>query len=99
MLKTPVRAPRQTRYRRAVRQNHPRLRLGELLIVNRRHLERAPRIFIEHHNTQRPHRALELQPPQPAEQLPTATIGEVQRRDRLGGLIIHEYVTETPPEM
>jgi hypothetical protein len=36
------------------------------------------------------HRALELQPSQPPEPSPTATIGEIQRRDRLGGLI-HEY--------
>jgi hypothetical protein len=36
------------------------------------------------------HRALKLQPPQPREQPPTPAIGEIQRRDRLGGLI-HEY--------
>jgi hypothetical protein len=42
------------------------------------------------HNTQRPHRALELQPPLPAQPPPTATIGEIRRHDRLGGLI-HEY--------
>jgi hypothetical protein len=35
-------------------------------------------------------RALKLQPPQPREPPPTPAIGEIQRRDRLGGLI-HEY--------
>jgi putative transposase len=64
--------------------------LDWLLILNRRHLERVLRVFVEHYNTQRPHRALDLQPPQPAEPPPTPTIGEIHRHDRLGGLI-HEY--------
>jgi transposase InsO family protein len=64
--------------------------LDWLLILDRRHLERVLRVFVAHYNTHRPHRALELQPPQPPEPSPTATIGEIQRRDRLGGLI-HEY--------
>jgi putative transposase len=42
------------------------------------------------HNVHRPHRALKLQPPHPREPPPTATTGEIERRDRLGGLI-HEY--------
>jgi hypothetical protein len=37
-----------------------------------------------------PHRALDLQPPQPRKPPPTPTIGEIHRHDRLGGLI-HEY--------
>jgi hypothetical protein len=37
-----------------------------LLIVNRRHLERVLRIFVDRDNTQRPHRALTLLPPQRA---------------------------------
>jgi putative transposase len=60
------------------------------LIVNRRHLERVLRVFVAHQNAHRPHRALKLQPPQPAEPPPTPPIGEIRRRDRLGGLI-HEY--------
>jgi hypothetical protein len=38
------------------------------------------------------HRALNLRPPQPREPppTPTPTVGQVCRRDRLGGLI-HEY--------
>jgi hypothetical protein len=64
--------------------------LDRLLILDRRHLERVLRVFVAHYNTHRPHHALELQPPQPPEPSPTATIGEIQRRDRLGGLI-HEY--------
>jgi hypothetical protein len=41
-------------------------------------------------NTQRPHRALELRPPAPDEPRKGSPIGEIRRRDRLGGLI-HEY--------
>ena len=63
--------------------------LDWLLILNRRHLERVLRVFVDHYNAQRPHRALKLQPPEPEGPEPTS-IGEIRRRDRLGGLI-HEY--------
>jgi hypothetical protein len=36
------------------------------------------------------HRALELQPPAPDERREESSLGEIRRRDRLGGLI-HEY--------
>jgi putative transposase len=90
VVKTPVRAPRANaiaeRFVRTVRAEC----LDWLLIVNRRHLERVLRVFVEHYNTQRPHRALKLHAPQRAEPPPTPTIGEIRRHDRLGGLI-HEY--------
>jgi putative transposase len=90
IVKTPVRAPQANaiaeRFVRTVRAEC----LDWLLILNRRHLERVLRIFVEHYNTHRPHRALKLQPPQPREPPPTPSIGAIQRHDRLGGLI-HEY--------
>jgi putative transposase len=90
IVKTPVRAPQANaiaeRFVRTVRAEC----LDWLLILNRRHLERVLRVFVEHYNAQRPHRALKLQPPQPHEPPPTATSGAIQRHDRLGGLI-HEY--------
>jgi hypothetical protein len=63
------------------------------LIINRRHLERVLRVFVDHYNTHRPHRSLNLAPPEPSEQKigvigPPTSI--VKRRIRLGGLI-HEY--------
>jgi len=65
-----------------------------LLILNRRHLERVLRVFVHHYNSHRPHRALNLTPPNPAPptlQLVAAPRSEqIERRDRLGGLI-HEY--------
>jgi putative transposase len=82
IVKTPVRASKANaiaeRFVRTVRVEC----LDWLLIVNRRHLERVLRLFVEHYNAQTPHRA--AKPP------PTPTIGEIRRHDRLGGLI-HEY--------
>ena len=64
--------------------------LDWLLILNRRHLDRVLRVYVDHYNIHRPHRARKLQSQQPREPPPTATIGQIERRDRLGGLI-HEY--------
>jgi putative transposase len=90
VVKTPVRAPQANaiaeRFVRTVRVEC----LDWLLILNRRHLERVLRVYAEHYNTHRPHRALRLQPPQPREPPPSAIVGEIERHDRLGGLI-HEY--------
>jgi putative transposase len=88
IVKTPVRAPQANaiaeRFVRTVRVEC----LDWLLILNRRHLERVLRVFVDHYNTHRPHRALKLLPPQRAQ--PPPTVGEIRRHDRLGGLI-HEY--------
>jgi putative transposase len=90
IVKTPMRAPKANtiaeRFVKTVRAEC----LDWLLILNGRHLERVLRVFIDHYNTQRPHRALELQPPQPREPPPTGTTGAIKRHDHLGGLI-HEY--------
>ncbi len=68
--------------------------LDWLLFLNRWHLERVLRIFVEHYNGHRPHRTLNLMPPDPQRPpLRLATSSrpdDVERRDRLGGLI-HEY--------
>jgi hypothetical protein len=64
--------------------------LDWLLIVNRQHLERVLRVFIHHYNGHRPHRSLDLLPPDPPPTLRPASPprpDHVERRDRLGGLI------------
>ena len=65
--------------------------LDWLLILGQRQLDRVLRVYVDHYNTERPHRALGRQPPiaiqPPPPPPPQATI---QRRDRLGGLL-HEY--------
>ena len=93
IIQTPIRAPKANaiaeRFVRTVRSEC----FDWLLILNRRHLERVLRIFVHHYNGDRPHRSLNLAPPDPpvrklrVVRRPTT---DVQRRDRLGGLV-HEY--------
>ena len=65
--------------------------LDWLLILDQDHLERVLRVFIDHYNVHRPHRALGLIPPEPPQPTPPPWCGgHIQRRDRLGG-VIHEY--------
>ncbi len=94
IIRTPVRAPKANavaeRFVLTVRSEC----LDWLLILNRRHLERVLRTFVDHYNRHRPHRALNLTPPD--QERPTLRLvnssgwDRVERRDRLGGLI-HEY--------
>ena len=90
IVKTPVRAPKANavaeRFVRTVRSEC----LDWLLVLNRRHLEHALRVYAEHYNRQRPHRALALRPPNGQAKPSLPALGEIQRHDRLGGLI-HEY--------
>jgi putative transposase len=93
VLVTPVQAPNAyaERWVRTIRAEC----LDWLLIVGRGHLEQVLRIYARHYNYNhhRPHRALELKPPN-APAAPTL-VGEarrarVRRRDLLGGAL-HEY--------
>jgi transposase InsO family protein len=90
IVKTPVRAPRANaiaeRFVRTVRAEC----LDWLLILNRRHLEGVLRVYVDHYNRRRPHRALELRPPELDERRQRSPEGKIRRRDQLGGLI-HEY--------
>ena len=90
IVKTPVRAPKANaiaeRFVRTVRSEC----LDWLLILNRRHLESVLRVYVDHYNRERPHRALALRPPDLDERREKSAVGEIRRRDRLGGLI-HEY--------
>jgi putative transposase len=90
IVKTPIRAPKANaiaeRFVRSVRSEC----LDWLLILNRTHLERVLRVYVDHYNRERPHRALELRRPAPDKRPEGSSVGEIRRRDRLGGLI-HEY--------
>jgi putative transposase len=91
VIRTPFRAPRANahaeRFVRTVRAEC----LDWLLISGPRNLERVLRVYVEHYNRQRPHRALGRYPPVPIEARPRAlTPTPVKGRDRLGGLL-HEY--------
>jgi hypothetical protein len=67
--------------------------LDWLLIVSQQHLERSLKVFVNHYNCHRPHRALSLAPPEPkrAPVTPARGAARVECRDHLGG-VIHEYV-------
>jgi putative transposase len=93
ILVTPVQAPQANAYaERWVRTVRTEC-LDWLLIVGRGHLEQVLRVYIQHYNRHRPHRALGLRPPDPLAR-PTVRAEEnqsaVRRRDLSGGLL-HEY--------
>jgi putative transposase len=93
VLVTPVQAPNANAYaERWVRTVRAEC-LDWLLIISRGHLEHVLRIYVEHYNRHRPHRALGLEPPGPSVGLTLvakARRARVRRRDLLGGLL-HEY--------
>jgi len=93
VLVTPVRAPQANAYaERWVRTVRAEC-LDWLLIVGRGHLEEVLRVYTQHYNCHRPHRALGLQSPEPSARptvLGRSDRGAVRRRDLLGGLL-HEY--------
>jgi putative transposase len=94
IIRTPIRSPTAN----AIAERFVRTVRGEcldwLLIFNRRHLERVLRVFSHHYNAHRPHRALNLMPPDREQQTlrlaSSGRPGDIIRQDRLGGLI-HEY--------
>jgi putative transposase len=93
IIKTPVQAPKAN----AIAERFVRTARSEcldwLLIMNRRHLERVLHVFGDHYTTHRPHRSLNLMPPEPSKRrldAVRASSAEIERSDRLGGLI-HEY--------
>ncbi len=85
---TPARAPRANAYAERWVCTVRTECLDSLLVVSRRHPERVLEEYVRHYNKARPHRALQLDAPQPTG-VPKST-GSIRRRDILGGLI-HEY--------
>jgi putative transposase len=89
VIRTPLRAPRANafaeRFVRTVRHEC----LDWTLIHGRRHLYLVLDEYLEHYNRHRPHRGLDLRPPQPRpDREPTSCA--ITRRPRVGGLI-NEY--------
>jgi putative transposase len=92
VIRTPVQAPNANAYaERWVRTLRADC-LDRILILGRRHLEHVLRVYRRHYNSHRPHRALQLAPPdgRPARCAAPTTHRSLHRRDLLGGLI-HEY--------
>jgi putative transposase len=93
IIRTPFRAPQANAFAERWVGTVRRDCLDWLLISSRRQLERVLRVYVDHYNTHRPHRALGLTPPTPGPRLRLAdsnSLDQLHRRDRLGGLI-HEY--------
>ena len=95
VIRAPVRAPNANAHMERWVATVRRECLDRLLILGRRQLEHVLRIYITHYNRERPHRALDLRPPDSTTRPPIAPATtpyslQVDRRDLLGGLI-HEY--------
>lgn len=95
IILTPVRAPNAKAYAERWIGSVRRECLDRLLILGRRQLEHVLRVYVRHFNQQRPHRGLELRPPDscggsdPPPALTSHTT-RIHRRDLIDGLL-HEY--------
>ncbi len=93
VIRTPVRAPRANAICERWIGSLRRECLDWILIFGRRQLNGVLGEYVTHYNAHRPHRALDLLPPEANPiPLPTARASprQVRRRDRLGGLL-REY--------
>ena len=95
VIRTPVQAPNANAHMERWIGSVRRECLDRLLIVGRRQLEHVLSVYVRHYNRGRPHRALDLRPPDssprsPAEARSMPRALHVNRHDLLGGLI-HEY--------
>jgi putative transposase len=91
VIRTPIRAPNANAHAERVIETIRAECLDWTLILGRRHLDRTLRIYAEHYNRQRPHRAIRRATPLGVARVPVpVSPRDVRRRDLLGGLI-HEY--------
>lgn len=92
VIRTPVRAPQANAIVERFVGTVRRERLDRMLTLSRRHLEATLRVFANHYNGHRPHRALGMEAPAPPRRLHAAGTGppSVERRNLLGG-VIREY--------
>ncbi len=95
VIKAPVRAPKARAHAERWVGTVRRECLDRLLILGRRQLEHVLRVYVRHYNGHRPHRALDLKPPDLSARSHARAKSnpqdlQVSRRDLLGG-IIHEY--------
>ena len=91
VIQTPFRSPQANGHAERLVRTARTECLDWLLVLGPRHLERVLRVYVDHYNTERPHRALGRTPPL-ATQPPTPPPphAAIERRDRRGGLL-HEY--------
>jgi putative transposase len=95
VIRTPVQAPNANAHMERWVGSVRRECLDRILIIGRRQLEHVLRVYVRHYNRGRPHRALDLKPPDASTGSPVQAESNLQdlrlrRLDLLGGLI-HEY--------
>jgi putative transposase len=93
ILRGPIQTPEANGIAEALHPDRPSRMPRLALDLERRHLEHALTVFIDHYNRWRPHRSLDLAPPNGRTSATTWRQSQpitVSRRDRLGGLL-HEY--------
>jgi putative transposase len=93
VIRTPIRAPQANAYAERFVGTIRRDCLDWTLIRGRRHAQTVLQTYVEHYNTHRPHRGLDLAAPDRSSEAPPTALSalpHVQRQDRLSGLI-HEY--------
>jgi putative transposase len=91
IIQTPVRAPRANAIAERFVGSIRRELLDRILIVNQRHAAWVLRQYEHHYNDHRPHRTLgQAAPLRPLPHRTTTDAGNIQRHDRLGGLL-REY--------
>ena len=87
-VRTPVRAPRANafaeRWVETVRAEY----LDHLMIFSHHQLNHVLHVYVDHYDPARPHRGIGLEAPRTT--VPGDPLGNVERRDVLGGFI-HEY--------
>jgi putative transposase len=94
VIRTPFQAPNANAHIERWVGTVRRECLDRLLILSRRQLEHALHVYVQHYNRGRPHRALDLTPPDSRARSPieadSPSALQVNRRVLLGGLT-HEY--------
>ena len=90
VVRIPARCPQANGYaERFVRTVRAEL-TDRMLIVGRRHLTAVMTEYVDHYNTQRPHRGQRLRPPRPQPTPDAPDVAAVHRHPIVGGLI-NEY--------
>ena len=86
VIRTPLQAPKANAYAERWVGSARRECLDWLIIGGRSHLEQVLDEYVDHYNNERPHRGLQLHPPNGRLRGVSAT-GAIRCRSRLGGLI------------
>jgi Integrase core domain len=94
VFRMPWRAPKAKPYAERFVRTERNECLDRIMILNERRLDRVVKTYVDHYNRERPHRGLELRPPDGWPPTPVDAPSAIERRDRIGGLL-DEYCRKT----